>query len=45
MDTIFKCLDRMVVLADDEVAAEGKLGEILQNKHRFIMEFFGTIAP
>jgi phospholipid/cholesterol/gamma-HCH transport system ATP-binding protein len=42
IDTIFNVLDRMVVLADGGVAAEGGLGDILKNNHRFIREFFGT---
>ena len=42
MDTIFNVLDRMVVLADGGVAAEGGLGDILKNNHKFIREFFGT---
>lgn len=42
MDTIFNVLDRMVVLADGGVAAEGRLDDVLKNNHRFIKEFFGT---
>ncbi|MGB9713004.1 MAG: ABC transporter ATP-binding protein [Dissulfurimicrobium sp.] len=43
MDTIFNVLDRMAVLADGVVAAEGRLEDILKkNDHRFIKEFFGT---
>lgn len=42
MDTIFNALDRMLVLAEGVVAAEGTLNEVLKNKHNFIREFFGS---
>ncbi|WP_201353026.1 ABC transporter ATP-binding protein [Hydrogenimonas urashimensis] len=41
IDTIFNVVDRMAVLADHKVVAEGKLTEILKSGHPFIHRFFG----
>ncbi len=41
IDTIFNVVDRMAVLDDKRVVAEGTLTEILKNDHPFIHRFFG----
>ncbi|WP_456401920.1 ABC transporter ATP-binding protein [Hydrogenimonas sp.] len=41
IDTIFNVVDRMAVLGDRHVVAEGSLREILKNDHPFIRRFFG----
>ncbi|RUM44543.1 MAG: ABC transporter ATP-binding protein [Hydrogenimonas sp.] len=41
IDTIFNVIDRMAVLGDKHVVAEGTLKEILQIDHPFIHQFFG----
>ncbi len=41
IDTIFNVVDRMAVLGDRHVVAEGSLEEILKNDHPFIRQFFG----
>ncbi|BBG65621.1 ABC transporter, ATP-BINDING protein [Hydrogenimonas sp.] len=41
IDTIFNVVDRMAVLGDKHVVAEGSLEEILKNGHPFIRRFFG----
>lgn len=41
IDTIFNVIDRMAVLGDGRVAAEGSLEEILACDHPFIRQFFG----
>ncbi|WP_457592255.1 ABC transporter ATP-binding protein [Hydrogenimonas sp.] len=41
IDTIFNVVDRMAVLGDKRVVAEGTLEDILKNDHPFIRRFFG----
>jgi phospholipid/cholesterol/gamma-HCH transport system ATP-binding protein len=41
IDTIFGVVDRMAVLGEGKVAAEGTLEEILHSDHPFIRRFFG----
>jgi phospholipid/cholesterol/gamma-HCH transport system ATP-binding protein len=41
IDTIFNVIDRMAVLGDKHVVAEGTLKEILHTDHPFIHQFFG----
>ncbi len=41
IDTIFNVVDRMAVLGDRHVVAQGTLKEILRNDHPFIRQFFG----
>ncbi len=41
IDTIFNVVDRMAVLGDRRVVAEGSLEEILKSDHPFIRRFFG----
>ncbi|BDY12094.1 ABC transporter ATP-binding protein [Hydrogenimonas cancrithermarum] len=41
IDTIFNVVDRMAILGDRHVVAEGSLKEILQTDHPFIRQFFG----
>lgn len=41
IDTIFTVADRMAVLGDRKVVAEGTLEEIMWDNHPFIREFFG----
>ena len=41
IDTIFSVIDRMAVLADAKVVAEGRLQEVIQKDHPFIRRFFG----
>ena len=40
LDSIFSIVDRMAVLADQHVVAEGTLENVLQSKHPFVEEFF-----
>ena len=40
LDSIFGIVDRMAVLADKHVVAEGTLENVLQSKHPFVEEFF-----
>jgi phospholipid/cholesterol/gamma-HCH transport system ATP-binding protein len=41
IDTIFNIVDRMAVLGDGVVAAEGDLQTVLRSDHPFIRKFFG----
>lgn len=40
LDSIFSIVDRMAVLADKRVVAEGSLKSVLQSKHPFVEAFF-----
>ena len=40
LDSIFSIVDRMAVLADKHVVAEGSLKNVLQSEHPFVEEFF-----
>ena len=40
LDSIFSIVDRMAVLADKHVVAEGSLENVLQSKHPFVEAFF-----
>ncbi len=40
LDTIFNIVDRMAVLADKKVIAQGSLSQVLESKHPFVEEFF-----
>jgi len=40
LDSIFNIVDRMAVLADKHVVAEGSLESVLQSQHPFVEEFF-----
>jgi len=40
LDSIFSIVDRLAVLADKKVVAEGSLENVLQSKHPFVEEFF-----
>ena len=40
LDSIFSIVDRMAVLADKHVVAEGPLENVLQSQHPFVEEFF-----
>ncbi|MDQ7046428.1 MAG: ATP-binding cassette domain-containing protein [Sulfurovum sp.] len=40
LDSIFSIVDRMAVLADKHVVAEGTLENVLQSKHPFVEAFF-----
>jgi len=40
LDSIFGIVDRMAVLADKHVVAEGTLENVLQSEHPFVEEFF-----
>jgi len=40
LDTIFSIVDRMAVLADQHVVAEGSLANVLKSKHPFVEAFF-----
>ena len=40
LDSIFSIVDRMAVLADKQVVAEGTLENVLQSQHPFVEEFF-----
>ncbi len=41
IDTIFNVVDKMAVLGDGRVVAEGSLEDILKSDHPFIRRFFG----
>jgi len=40
LDSIFGIVDRMAILADKRVVAEGSLENVLQSQHPFVEEFF-----
>ena len=40
LDSIFSIVDRMAVLADKHVVAEGSIENVLQSEHPFVEEFF-----
>jgi len=40
LDSIFNIIDRMSVLADKHVVAEGNVKNVLQSQHPFVEEFF-----
>ena len=40
LESIFSIVDRMAVLADKHVVAEGTLKSVLQSKHPFVEDFF-----
>ncbi|MEA1954117.1 MAG: ATP-binding cassette domain-containing protein [Campylobacterota bacterium] len=40
LDSIFSIVDRMAVLADKQVVAEGSLEDMLQSQHPFVEDFF-----
>ena len=40
LDSIFSIVDRMAVLADKHVVAEGSIENVLQSKHPFVEAFF-----
>ncbi len=40
LDSIFNIIDRMSVLADKRVVAEGNVKNVLQSQHPFVEEFF-----
>ncbi|RRS31388.1 MAG: sulfate ABC transporter ATP-binding protein [Epsilonproteobacteria bacterium (ex Lamellibrachia satsuma)] len=40
LDSIFSIVDRMAILADKHVVAEGSLKNVLQSQHPFVEEFF-----
>ena len=40
LESIFSIVDRMAVLADKHVVAEGTLKNVLQSKHPFVEDFF-----
>ena len=40
LDSIFSIVDRLAVLADKKVVAEGSLENVLQSQHPFVEEFF-----
>jgi len=40
LDSVFSIVDRMAVLADKHVVAEGTLENVLQSKHPFVEAFF-----
>ena len=40
LDSIFSIVDRMAILADQHVVAEGPLKNVLQSQHPFVEEFF-----
>ena len=40
LDSIFSIVDRMAILADKKVVAEGNLKSVLKSKHPFVEEFF-----
>ena len=41
IDSMFSIIDRMAVLGDKRVVAEGTLAEVVQADHPFIRQFFG----
>ena len=40
LDSIFSIVDKMAILADKHVVAEGSLKNVLQSQHPFVEEFF-----
>ncbi|BAF72311.1 ABC transporter ATP-binding protein [Sulfurovum sp. NBC37-1] len=40
LDSIFSIVDRMAILADQHVVAEGTLENVLQSQHPFVEDFF-----
>jgi phospholipid/cholesterol/gamma-HCH transport system ATP-binding protein len=40
LDSIFGIVDRMAILADKHVVAEGPLKNVLQSQHPFVEDFF-----
>jgi phospholipid/cholesterol/gamma-HCH transport system ATP-binding protein len=40
LESIFSIVDRLAVLADKQVVAEGSLENVLQSQHPFVEEFF-----
>ncbi len=40
LESIFSIVDRMAVLADQQVVAQGSLENVLQSQHPFVEEFF-----
>ena len=40
LDSMFSIVDRMAVLADKQVVAEGNIENVLQSQHPFVEEFF-----
>jgi phospholipid/cholesterol/gamma-HCH transport system ATP-binding protein len=40
LESIFSIVDRMAVLADKHVVAQGSLENVLQSQHPFVEEFF-----
>ncbi|AKF25157.1 sulfate ABC transporter ATP-binding protein [Sulfurovum lithotrophicum] len=40
LDSIFSIVDRMAILADQHVVAEGTLKNVLQSQHPFVEDFF-----
>ena len=40
LDSIFSIVDRMAILADQHVVAEGSLENVLQSQHPFVEDFF-----
>jgi phospholipid/cholesterol/gamma-HCH transport system ATP-binding protein len=40
LDSMFSIVDRMAVLADKKVVAEGNIENVLQSQHPFVEEFF-----
>jgi len=40
LDSIFSIVDRMAILADKRVVAEGPLENVLQSQHPFVEAFF-----
>jgi len=40
LDSIFSILDKMAVIADKRVVAEGSLSEVMKSKHPFVERFF-----
>jgi phospholipid/cholesterol/gamma-HCH transport system ATP-binding protein len=40
LESIFSIVDRLAVLADKQVVAQGSLENVLQSQHPFVEEFF-----
>jgi len=40
LDSIFSIVDRMAILADKHVVAEGSIENVLQSQHPFVEAFF-----
>lgn len=40
LESIFGIVDRMAVLADKKVVAEGSIENVLQSQHPFVEKFF-----